>query len=152
VITEHLLTVEEAARLKEGSNLIDTNNKDKINIEGPMMLVSYYTQPEQCMMSNGHLPQSIEEKKNKNCLTYMKLKTNESYVIASQPQQVYYIKDTKDPNWLIVVKTKPRDWYDMPKENINKACQENKDIGSISFTFNESDNEHGFSMDRNDLA
>ena len=82
----------------------------------------------------------------------MKLKTNESYVIASQPQQVYYIKDTKDPNWLIVVKTKPRDWYDMPKENINKACQENKDIGSISFTFNESDNEHGFSMDRNDLA
>jgi len=51
-----------------------------------------------------------------------KLKTNEPYVLASQVQQVYNVKDTKDPNWLVVVKTKPRDWYDMPKEAINEAC------------------------------
>jgi len=36
-----------------------------------------------------------------------KLRTNESYVLASQVQQVYYVKDIKDPNWLVVVKTKP---------------------------------------------
>ena len=81
-----------------------------------------------------------------------KWKTNEPYVLASQVQQVYYVKDTKDPNWLVVVKTKPRDWYNMPKEDTNEACQENEDIGSISFTFNASDNEHGFSLDRSDLA
>jgi len=58
------------------------------------------------------------------------------------------------------VKTKPRDWYDMLEgdwydmleEDINKVCQENKDIDSISLTFYASDNEHGFSFDRNDLA
>jgi len=50
------------------------------------------------------------------------------------------------------VKTKPRDWYDMLKEDTNEACQENEDIGSISFTFNASDNEYGFSLDRSDLA
>ena len=38
-----------------------------------------------------------------------KLRTNEPYVLASQAQKVYYVKDTKDPNWLVVVKTKPQD-------------------------------------------
>jgi len=36
-----------------------------------------------------------------------KLRTNESYVLASQPQQVYYVQYTKDSFWLVVVKTKP---------------------------------------------
>jgi len=40
----------------------------------------------------------------------------------------------------------------MPEEDTNEACQENEDIGSISFTFNTSDNEHGFPLDRSDLA
>jgi len=40
----------------------------------------------------------------------------------------------------------------MPEEDTNETCQENEDIGSISFTFNALDNEHGFSLDRNDLA
>ena len=39
---------------------------------------------------------------NSNC----KMRTNEPYVLASQAQQVYYVKDTKDPNWLVVVKTR----------------------------------------------
>jgi len=84
--------------------------------------------------------------------TKCKLKTNESYVLASQAQRVYYVKDTKDLNCLVVVKTKPRDWYDMPNEAINEVCQENEDIGSVSFTSNVSDNEHEFSLNRNDLS
>jgi len=35
--------------------------------------------------------------------------TNESYVLASQAQQVYCVKDTKNLNWLVIVKTRPRD-------------------------------------------
>ena len=57
-----------------------------------------------------------------------KLRTDESYVLASQAQQVYYVKDTKDPNWLVVVKTKFGYWYDMPEEDINEVCQENSII------------------------
>jgi len=81
-----------------------------------------------------------------------KLRTNEPYVLASQAQKVYYVKDTKDPNWLVVVKTKPQDWCDVLEEDTNEACQENEDIGSILFIFNVSDNEHGFSLDKNDLT
>ena len=79
-----------------------------------------------------------------------KLRTNEPYVLASQAQQVY-VKDTKDPNWLVVVKTKPRDWYDMPMESTNEVCQENEDIGSISLISNVS-HEHDFLLPRNDLV
>jgi len=81
-----------------------------------------------------------------------KLKTNEPYVLASQVQQVYYVKDTKYPNWLIVRKTNPQDGYDMPKEAINEECQENEEIGSISFISNEFDKEHEFSLDRKNLT
>jgi len=81
-----------------------------------------------------------------------KLKTNEPYVLASQVQQVYNVKDTKDLNWLVVVKTKPRDWYDMPEEAINEAYQENEEIGSMSFISNVFDKEHEFSLDRKDIT
>ena len=40
----------------------------------------------------------------------------------------------------------------MLEEDTNEACQENEDIGSILFIFNVSDNEHGFSLDKNDLT
>jgi len=36
-----------------------------------------------------------------------KLRTNEPYFLTNQSQQVYYVKGTKDPNWLVVQKTKP---------------------------------------------
>jgi len=45
-----------------------------------------------------------------------KMRTNEPCVLTSQSQQVYYVKDTKDPNWLVVEKTKPRDLYDVPEK------------------------------------
>ena len=85
---------------------------------------------------------------NSNC----KMRTNEPYVLASQAQQVYYVKDTKDPNWLVVVKTKPRDLYDVPEKATLEACQENDDIDSIPFTSNVLDNNQGLSLDRNDLV
>ena len=50
------------------------------------------------------------------------------------------------------MKTKPRDWYDMPDEAKNEVYQENEDIDSISFTSNTSNNEHEFSLNRNDLG
>ena len=50
-------------------------------------------------------------------------------------QEVYYVKDTKEPNWL-VVKTKFRDLYEVPEKATLEACQENDDIGSITFTSN----------------
>ncbi|KAJ1419598.1 hypothetical protein SESBI_14925 [Sesbania bispinosa] len=80
-----------------------------------------------------------------------KLKTHEPYILASQAQQVYYVKDTKDPNWLVVVKTKPRDFYDIPEEPTNEACQENEEVGLIPFS-SAHDIDQVLSLSRNDLA
>ena len=45
-----------------------------------------------------------------------KLKTNEPYVLASQAKQVYYVRDIKESDWQVIVKTKPRDLYDIPDD------------------------------------
>jgi len=59
------------------------------------------------------------------------LTTNESYVLVIQAQQVYHVKDIKDPDWLVVEKTKPRDLYDVLEKATLEACKKNDDIGSI---------------------
>ena len=47
-----------------------------------------------------------------------RLDTNEPYVLAIQAEQVYYVNDTKEPNWKVLVKTRSRDLYDLPLEDI----------------------------------
>ena len=46
-----------------------------------------------------------------------KWNTNEPFVLASQAEQVFYVKDSKlGNNWQVVVKTQPRDLYDVPED------------------------------------
>ncbi|KAK8628908.1 hypothetical protein V6N13_009488 [Hibiscus sabdariffa] len=62
-------------------------------------------------------------------------KSTEPYVLASQAEQVYYVKDIKDLNWQVAVKTKPCDLYDLPCENVREEpCQKNEEL---SFRFQE---------------
>ena len=42
------------------------------------------------------------------------LKTNEPFVLANQASQVFYATDTKNKGWHVVLKTQPRDSYDVP--------------------------------------
>jgi Domain of unknown function (DUF4216) len=60
------------------------------------------------------------------------------YILASQAKLAYYVRDIKDSKWLIVVKTQPRDTYDMSvvennfdsdDESTTVYVQENEDIG-----------------------
>jgi len=48
--------------------------------------------------------------------------------LSLSSSQVYYVKDNKDPNWLVVMKKKTWDWYDMLEKAINDICQEKGDI------------------------
>ncbi|PHU05138.1 hypothetical protein BC332_25960 [Capsicum chinense] len=43
------------------------------------------------------------------------LNTNEPFVLASQSEQVFYLNDLVDKDWLLVVKTNPRDLFNMPE-------------------------------------
>ena len=42
--------------------------------------------------------------------------TDEPFVLASQVQQVFYVQDLLQPEWRVVVRTKPRDIYEMGEE------------------------------------
>lgn len=73
---------------------------------------------------------------------------DEPYILATQAEQVYYVKDTRDPKWFVVVKTKPRDLYDFPpteeeekndptlsNKSSSEACQENEHItATLNYT------------------
>jgi hypothetical protein len=39
--------------------------------------------------------------------------TDDSFVLPNQVSQVYYVEDPKNPNWVVAVKTKPRNVYDV---------------------------------------
>nr|CAD1817938.1 unnamed protein product [Ananas comosus var. bracteatus] len=76
--------------------------------------------------------------------------TTDPYILASQAQQVYYAKDIRDPKWLVVVKTQPRDLYDVPtietsandqEESTSTPIQENENIGD--FYRIDGDKDHG---------
>lgn len=48
------------------------------------------------------------------------LKTGEVYVLESQVEQVFYIQDPKHEDWKFVIKTQPRDLYDMLDKDDDK--------------------------------
>ncbi|XP_070008973.1 uncharacterized protein LOC107821067 isoform X2 [Nicotiana tabacum] len=53
--------------------------------------------------------------------THCALNTNEPFVLASQSEQVFYLDDMVDKDWLVVVKTNPRNLFNMPE---NDDCVE----------------------------
>ncbi|XP_028799277.1 uncharacterized protein LOC114754652 [Neltuma alba] len=57
--------------------------------------------------------------------TQCSLQTNEPFILASQAEQVFYVDDIVDPGWIVVVKTNPRDLFNMPIENVNVGSDVN---------------------------
>ena len=50
---------------------------------------------------------------------------DEPYVLTSQVSQVFYVNDDKDPDWACVVKTKPKNVYDVgqgQRADDNQPC------------------------------
>ncbi|GMJ15430.1 hypothetical protein HRI_005212200 [Hibiscus trionum] len=83
-----------------------------------------------------------------------KLRTEEPYVLASQAEQVYFVKDIKDSNYQVAVKTKPRDLYDLPCEDVREEpCQENEKLGFKFHEFNVGNDDNDVvSLDRPQLG
>ncbi|XP_021739803.1 uncharacterized protein LOC110706214 isoform X4 [Chenopodium quinoa] len=48
--------------------------------------------------------------------TKRKLQTHEPFVLACQAQQVFYVRDGFDPNWLVAIRTQARHSYDVVLE------------------------------------
>ncbi|KAL2903944.1 Protein atp11 mitochondrial [Bienertia sinuspersici] len=45
-----------------------------------------------------------------------KLKTNEPFTLASQIMQIFYVPTHNEPQWRIVIETKPRNYFDFPND------------------------------------
>ncbi|KAL6624425.1 hypothetical protein ACP70R_031746 [Stipagrostis hirtigluma subsp. patula] len=122
----------------------ETGNKDYFGVVTDIVELSYGLHKVvlfKCDWWDVHTTRGVKEDRYGFTMinTTRKLSTNDPYVLAAQAEQVYYVKDTKDPKWYVVIKTKPRDYYDIPptEEEIGvmesnksspEACQENEEI------------------------
>lgn len=56
-------------------------------------------------------------------ITTVNVKTNEPYVLASQVEQVYYVKDHLHQNWQVVLKTNPHNFYGIPSDDEDEGAK-----------------------------
>ncbi|KAM3236162.1 hypothetical protein P3L10_016199 [Capsicum annuum] len=56
--------------------------------------------------------------------THCVLNTNEPFVLVSQCEQVFYLNDMVDKDWLVVVKTNPRDFFNVPEVELDTSLNE----------------------------
>ncbi|CAL1387804.1 unnamed protein product [Linum trigynum] len=56
--------------------------------------------------------------------TTRRRRTYELFVLASQAIQVYYVQSLRDPNWKIVVETRPRNLFAMPSNTEGEGEEE----------------------------
>ncbi|KAJ0041453.1 hypothetical protein Pint_28227 [Pistacia integerrima] len=67
--------------------------------------------------------------------TARKLYTDEPFVLACQAQQIFYVNDGSNPNWLVVLKGRPDSFYDLP-------CGEKSSIDEEAFQQDSSEIDH----------
>ena len=80
------------------------------------------------------------------------LKTNEPFVLASQVEQVYYVRDHMHHNWQLVVKINPHNFYDISPEDEDeeaKSIVDGDDVVQEAYT--PLANDGTTSLVRNDL-
>ena len=70
------------------------------------------------------------------------LKSNEPFVLACQAEQVFYVKNLRNPQWHFVIKTEPRNYYNMPSP-IEENDEEEEDDDQEPYQQNDS---HGHQM------
>ena len=71
-----------------------------------------------------------------------KLKSNKPFVLTCQVEQVFNMKNIKNPLWQFVVKTEPRNYYNMPPPKDEKDDEE-EDIIQEPYQQNAS---HGYQL------
>jgi hypothetical protein len=79
--------------------------------------------------------------------------TDEPYVLTSQVDQVFYVEDGRNPNWVCVVRTKPRNVYDVDQgEGSNDAgTTYHECVPLVLVTADQHDMNDEFEHDRPDI-
>ncbi|CAO2834910.1 unnamed protein product [Amaranthus hypochondriacus] len=64
-----------------------------------------------------------------------KLRTNEPFVLVSQIEQVFYVPTHNEAQWRIVIKTKPRNYFDFPNDendNDDESLWEQVEVENVN--------------------
>ncbi|MED6128443.1 hypothetical protein PIB30_097957, partial [Stylosanthes scabra] len=82
------------------------------------------------------------------CIRYK----DEPFILTSQVEQVYYVKAIKRPNWCSMVKVKPRNTYDVPKQdNVQEEAYQQAEMGSFNHVSTFDDVNFVIDLDRDDI-
>ncbi|CAO2816106.1 unnamed protein product [Amaranthus hypochondriacus] len=84
-----------------------------------------------------------------------KLKTNEPFALVSQIEQVFYVPTHNEPQWRIVIKTKPRNYFDFPNDeydNDDESLWDQVEIEEVNAVHEGEHIDDDNYPDRNDMA
>ena len=59
--------------------------------------------------------------------TYRKLCTNKPFALAMQVEQVFYVDDNNAEGWIILVRVRPRDYYNMQDEHLEDDVRDDEE-------------------------
>ncbi|XP_060170851.1 uncharacterized protein LOC132601805 [Lycium barbarum] len=87
--------------------------------------------------------------------THCALNTNEPFVLASQSEQVFYLNDMVNKDLLVVVKTNPRDLFNIPEVEdealLNEEVYQQEDVECNILRTNDQETEIEVSLHRDDI-
>ena len=56
----------------------------------------------------------------------IKLRTNEPFALATQVEQVFYVDDNNAEGWIVSVRARPRDYYNMQDEHLEDDVRDDE--------------------------
>ena len=59
--------------------------------------------------------------------TRRKLRTNEPFALATQVEQVFYVDNNNDEGWIIPVRARPHDYYNMQDEHLEDDVRDDEE-------------------------
>ena len=70
----------------------------------------------------------IDKYKTISFNTRRKLRTNEPFAIIMQVEQVFYVDDNITEGWIILVKVRPCDYYNMQDEHLEDDVRDDEEL------------------------
>ncbi|XP_060186166.1 uncharacterized protein LOC132615574 [Lycium barbarum] len=87
--------------------------------------------------------------------THCALNTNEPFVLAYQSEQVFYLNDMVNKDWLVVVKTNPRDLFNIPEVEdealLNEEVYQQEEVECNILRTDDHETEIEVSLHRDDI-
>ncbi|XP_060190507.1 uncharacterized protein LOC132619696 [Lycium barbarum] len=87
--------------------------------------------------------------------THCALNANEPFVLATQSEQLFYLNDIVDKDWLVAIKTNPRDLFNMPEVEdealLNEEVYQQEEVECNILRTNDQETDIEVALQRDDV-